>query len=453
MSDLLFIKLENEARWLKPLALEQSLDLEAEATDDFVSKGRLSWILHNRSSDSALESGTLADLVAYVKAERGDFFDLKSVLLISGTYLVSTLVNIPSKQSKHIMQALPFMLEDQLAEDVEKFHLVAGAKTKAGDVPVILSKKSQLEALTERFKLGDVPLDMVIPDMYCLPVKESEWRFLTEGRHLLIRLSEHEAFSIELDDLPVVMASLLHNAEPKPGIIRVDLVTDHMNGSLENWLKTQITSYVADQDIEVVIEHIASTRFVALTDYIHSTVEKSPHNVLTGDFKPVPLHKPTTIKWKPVAIMGTLLLVLNVGFQHAKSMRLETRSDAIQAQNLAMYKRYFPKSKKTSNLKRTMESYIKSSGQQSEQLGFFPLLTQVGEKLNELNRSGDKLVPTRISFDEKQGDLKLDLTAGGFSDIDVLKSKLQTIPLTVEVASASNDGDKVKARINVRSSS
>jgi general secretion pathway protein L len=125
----------------------------------------------------------------------------------------------------------------------------------------------------------------------------------------------------------------------------------------------------------------------------------------------------------------------------------------LEQESNALYQRYFPNDRSTSNLRRRAEGRLSASSQQGGG-GFLVLLTQIGEQMNALNSGLEpRISPTRISFDEKQGDVRIDMMAGGFNDLDQLKSRLATVKLDMEIASAANEGDKVRARVTIKGAS
>jgi len=434
---------------------------ETGASNDVVSEAQVQWLLAPDGVVNAdATTGSIDEALDSLLDTRGGLFGLDVVLILQGSHVFSTTVNIPSKQTKHIAQALPFMLEDNVGEDVEGLHFTPGDRDSEGNVGVLSIRKSVIEILVNEFDRAGLPLTAIIPDMLCLPVSDSEWTFVTDGHQLITRTSKYQALSIELDALPILLNALFpdagedENQQPAPDTLKVLVTQEFKSDNFENWLKTQITSHLVDIETALDLQHIESTEFVYLCDNLNSDSLKQS-NILVGPYKPIPKRAPSLFNWKPSAILLSIFMCLFVGFQYVQASKLGQQ--ALQADNeaKALYKKYFPRDKRIFDVRKQMKSHLMNANTMDEGLGFLPLLAQVGEKMNEMNRGKKTHVinPLRISFDRVQGQLKIDCTAPGFNDLDNLKKKLETLQLNVEIARASQDGDQVKARVNVRSAS
>lgn len=448
MKETLFLKLQNEKPWL-----QRSVASDEDGFGNHLAEETLTAAYYDRSGEVDTFHGTAEELTDWVNDVRGDLFDLTTVAILSGVNLVSMQVNIPSKQAKHVAQALPFMLEDLVAQDVEELHIATGVRSKSGELPVMLSERAGLDALIENLQQQGIKLTSAYADMACLPAAEDTWNFLTDGKSLIATIGLSDALTIELDALPVLLNSLFSDEDASPEKICVTISNDHMSENLENWLKTQFTSHLGDVDAEFDIAHSDYTHFLYLCDGVRAGLGETAINLLQGDFQPVSERRPSAIKWKPMTVLASVFVLLFVGFQYTQVWKIEEQTASVDQQAKSLYKRYFPRDRNVTDIKRRMAKKLEAVKNAGDDQGFLVLLTMVGEKLNELNRGAGspRLSPTRITYDQGQGDLKIDFIAGGFADLDELKAKLESASLTVEIARASQDGDKMKARMNVRS--
>lgn len=451
MKEALFIKLKHEKAWFEPLPVDDGI--ESQPLERAPGVEALVALYYVRGEQEDTFQGSLDDLITWVNEFRGDFFDLPLVVMLAGVNLVAMEVNIPSKQAKHITQALPFMLEDLVAQDVDALHIALGNREKGGELPVILCQKAHIANLISRFDAVGLQIQHVIGDMCCLPPQDNSWHFLTDGRALLVRLHRQSPLTIELDALPVLLNSLFVDGMDEPEKITVTVGSDFTSGNLENWLKTQFTSHLADMSTAFEIEHIEQTSFSYLCESVLPKITSEPINLLQGPYKPISKRRPSLIKWKPMAALASVFVALFVGFQYTQAWKLEGKAEQVRKQTEALYKRYFPQDRRIVDVRRQMTDKLEAASSQGGNEGFLNLLAMVGEKLNELNRGAQtpRLSPLRITYDETQGDLKIDFLAGGFTDLDALKEKLESLSLSVEIARASQDGDQMKARMNIRS--
>ena len=74
------------------------------------------------------DSGTLAEAIV-------DARDREIIVLVPSAEVLTTSVDIPIKGAK-LQAALPYALEEFLADDVEDLHFAAGKKRSSGRIPV-----------------------------------------------------------------------------------------------------------------------------------------------------------------------------------------------------------------------------------------------------------------------------------------------------------------------------
>lgn len=441
-----FIRLLNEKLWFDTLS---GVDLST--LDQWPDTLQVEWLVRPAPGQSAGSAFlTLDRLRAALEMIDPGLFELEVVLLIGGEQCYSTQVNIPSKQGKHIAQALPFMLEDQLAEDVEGFLFVNGPRSKEGNVSVLACSKPFVGLIAEAFRTQNVSLDAMLPDMLCMPLADKQWTFLCDAKTLSVRTGPLVGMTIEMDALPVVAKALLNDEKLAPQQIHVIFAHRHLSDNIQSWLRTQFTAMVAGTSVEIDFSNVEDDRFPVLADFAASA-NALPVNLLQGDLKPLPKRRASTVNWKPTAVLAGVLALLQTTYLYAQTWQYRSQIETVNQEAIATYKRYFPQDKNIRDVKRQMEAHLKQSEKLSSGANFMALLAQTGQKINDINRGkpSPAVTPQRLSYDEAQGDLKVDLLAESYATLDAFKNQLQSIPMSVEVSSASQEGEKVKARVRV----
>lgn len=441
-----FVRLLNEKLWFETLA-----GLDIATLTEWPDKLQVEWLVRPAAGDTfGHQFVSLDKLREQLEAVDPGLFDLEVLLLLGGEHCFSTQVNIPSKQTKHIAQALPFMLEDQLAEDIETLQFVCGQRNKEGNVAVLACNKNFINALSAVFRKLDIPLDAILPDMLCIPVSDGQWTFLCDAKTLSVRTGSLVGLTIEMDALPVVAKALLHDSAQPPQQIQVIFAHRHLSDNIQAWLRTQFTAMVAGTSVQIEFSNVEEERFAVLADFV-STSNALPVNLLQGDLKPLPKRRASTFNWKPTAVLAGVLALLQTTYLYAQTWQYRSQIDQVNQEAIATYKRYFPQDRNIRDVKRQMEAHLKQAEKLSSGASFLALLAQTGQKLNDANRGKPSPVvsPQRLSYDEAQGDLKVDLLADNYAVLEAFKNQIQAIPMSVEIASASQDGEKVKARVRV----
>lgn len=449
MTSKVFVRFINENQWVS-LCNSHQADEALDVPEDLF----VEWC--SAEQDSNLSESSIVSFAEFVDQLHNQWshtYQFGVDLVISGSNAITTEVTIPSKQMRHVAQALPYMLEDQLAQDVSLLHLVTGSRGAEGQVPVMAVPKNLIEATKVLFDQFDLPLDAIVPDMLCLPKGDNEWTLLIDGKQMMVKMGELAGMSIEMDAAPVVLNSLMDSSSQKPSILRVFLCQPQLNENLQNWIKTQITGAVADQELDLEFEEIESSEFTLICDQLHrGSMKKRVENILQGKFASSGRRKPNTFNWKPLAALVATFVLLHTVFLHTQAWQINQEVDRLDAESKTLYKRLFPRDKRIVNVKRQMEQHIKSAQQGGGGQDFMSLLALTGEQIHQINREQiNAITPRRVAFDEGQGDLRLDLMVKDFKQLEDFKTRLQQASLTVETASATQDKGVVKARLKIRS--
>lgn len=448
MTTKVCLRFTNENQWVA--LCESALD---DSPIDLLDDLQVEWTwidTEHPATETRIDS--FAGFAASVRERWPHTYQYGIDLIVSGAHAVGASVSIPSKQMRHIAQALPFMIEDQLAQEVSQFHLIHGTRTGDDALPV-LAIPTPLIAVTRRlFAEQELALDAIVPDMLCLPLQSDEWTLLADARHLLIRQDDMSGIAIEIDAAPVVLASILQHWQPRPQRLRVLLCQAHLHENLKNWIKTQINSAVADQELPVEFEEVATDHFLVLCDQLQRTSRKNPINFLQGAHAAAGRRRPSAFNWKPLAALAACFFILYTGFLYTQAWKLNAESQRLQNEALTLYKRLFPAERRIVNVRKQMEEHIRSfqNGQGGD--SFLALLAATGEQIHSINSTqAGAIKPERAAFDDNQGDLRLDLVARDFNQLESFKGRLESVSLAVETASAAQDAGVVKARLKIRS--
>ena len=450
MTSKVFVRFINEKQWVSLCSRYQEEEPTAVPEDIYVEWASAE--LDGRVADSQIVP--FNEFVDQLHNRWPHSYLYGITLIVSGANTFTADVNIPSKQTRHIAQALPYMIEDQVAQDVSQFHLITGERTSEGDLPVVGIPSLLIESTRSLFSEYDLPLDSILPDMLCLPLRENEWSLMFDGKHLLIKRSEMDGLAIEMDAAPVVLNSVMEHWQEKPEVLRVLFCLEHLNENLQNWIRTQISGQVADAKFGVEYDEVNSSDFHLLCDHIHSHfgAKKPKYDFLQGRFASSGRRRPSSFNWKPLAAMIALFVVSYTAFLHTQAWKMNQEAQALDRESKQLYKQLFPRDKRIVNVKSQMQQHINEYQSGVSGQSFMALLAQAGEQIYDTNRATkDSISPRRVSYDDGQGDLRMDLVVKDFVQLEAFKNKLQQAELGVETASATQDKEGVKARLKIRS--
>jgi general secretion pathway protein L len=114
-----------------------------------------------------------------------DIGERNVIVLVPSADVLTTSVNIPVKGAK-LQAALPYALEEHLADDVETLHFAAGVKRSSGQTPVSIVSRSKMDDWLACLTTAGISADSIIADSYGLARIPGTISMLIAEDHLYI---------------------------------------------------------------------------------------------------------------------------------------------------------------------------------------------------------------------------------------------------------------------------
>jgi general secretion pathway protein L len=358
------------------------------------------------------------------------------IILLPGTDIVLTHVDIPSKQWKRIAQAVPYALEEQLAEDVENLHFALGKREpSSGDIAVAVIARAKMDAVLQQLSTVNITPTILLPDILAVPKPEDGWGLLYLDDIVLVRTGLQAGFAIEPDCLSFALQkALIENEEMPPQEIAV------YRG------EEQIITLTELQALGIPI--IEQTHEQGTLAWLaQGFTENKPLNLIQSDY--LPQDKILTLL-RPWRLTIGLLIFLG-GLQFAKQwveyQELSQQRQRLNAQIETVYRDTFPEARKIVNPRVQMEQKLKALRTQKN-------TTENGEHfLSILNKISIPLTRTpgfklkRILY--RQGSFEIEFIVSNLQALEYLKQRLSRLGLSVEIQSATSRYKSVESRLRI----
>ena len=104
-----------------------------------------------------------------LSAAKVDAGDRQVIVLVPGADVLTTTIDLPLKSTAKIQQALPFALEEFVAEDVEELHFAAGTRRDNGQIPVVVVNRSRMNSWLEALEDAGLPASSMVAENHGLP--------------------------------------------------------------------------------------------------------------------------------------------------------------------------------------------------------------------------------------------------------------------------------------------
>ena len=386
-----------------------------------------------------------ADQHPSITLGHGSLEELKTIargkkvsVLIDAHYTTLESVKIPSKNRSKQLQAIPFAMEDQLAEDIEDTHFALG-KADDNTVPVIAIKRELLQNTIELFNQQNIHIEALTADSIALPGSKSHWCILLDEDSALIKTDSSQAHCCDRENLTVILQALLsQNSAANKNIIEPETITYYYKEG-----DTEAESLLQNFDIKIKAQPYKNH---GLEIFVQHLKEVQAFNLLQGEFSPKRESITWLKPWKSVAIAASIWMVLHLGYNGMLASNLEEKNFVLTKQIEKEFKQAIPDARKMTNMQKRVERRLqdlKSGGAGASAGGFLQILSKVSPALSKNDRTNIKAAVYRNNY------IDIDLTAKSLQDIEKLKNKLASIPGIKTVLSTTVEKDSVKGRLRL----
>lgn len=330
------------------------------------------------------------------------------VLVLPAEVCSAFAVSLPTQKVRWLRQALPYAVEELLAEDVEQLHLALGERLADGRYRVIALRRTLLAAWLKQLEAAGLQVGSIHVDADLLPRQDNQL-LLLEGRALLGGAGE---------------ARLAFPAEAWPGLL----------GHFPTPLQVHGQAPEAPAGIEAY--SVLAEPYRLLAQGRGAAVD-----LAQGDFA-VKAPSSGAGPWKPLLAVAGLWVLLQWGFNLGQAWYLERQGDAYAAASRALYQELFPQDSRIVNLRAQFAEHLAQGGE-SGGSGFLPLLSQVSGAVD----GASALSIVQLDYSEGRGDLALQVRAPDFAALEQLRKRLGEAGLAVQLGSANREEGGVTARV------
>ncbi|MDF2402706.1 GspL family type II secretion system protein ExeL [Aeromonas sp. 5HA1] len=341
------------------------------------------WLVWSAKEEEIIASGTLAS--AHALGELRERAGGRPVVtLVPGSDLIFRRVSLPGKYSRQAAAALPYLLEEQIASDVDELHLVVLGH-EGHDVDLMAVDKEKMQTWLGWLDAAGLKSQQLLPDVLALPQAADGWSALQLGKEWLLRQGPCQGI---VADEPLLAMLLAVEAEP---------VTIHSHTQVPpiptaNW-------QAADPELPMLLLAKGALNCQA--------------NLLQGPYRPQTEYSRYWLQWRKVAVVAGLLLLVALTQRGVHLYQLAEQDKALKAEIRQVYTRIFPGETRIVNVRSQMAQHLKLLGQ-TPQDGVLLLLTELAPTFAEV----PGLKPQVLRFDAARGELRLQVTAPGFTEIE-----------------------------------
>ncbi len=405
--------------------------------------------------------------------------NLKTYFIIPSEQSLNCLLKVPTKASRQIQKALPYLVEDHIAVDPDLCFIASG-ELKGNTLPCNVIDRDLLCKYQAFFESTQLNCERII-SFTNLHFEPEASLHVFDDKVLLIS-SEGERFSFNLELLPIYLSKLI-TEEDKQQTAQQDRIDDsdevitsdeldsneYLNKTLPVYLYESETIDSASISNELLkqVENFSKTHdFPYQAEIKHKPLEdfyktqaqeitkrgqdKRLINFLQGEFKVKQLKEggfQINANWQPTAYLLLALVLISLLSLFLDIGRYEKGAELANQQTKQLFKQIFPETKNYSSMRKRVSALIGGPAESGNQ--FLALMVGFSEGMSVINKkSPDSLTATRFQYEQNNSQLRIDIDANSFDTLNELKTLLGTKGFLLEIASTSTETNGVKGRLN-----
>lgn len=416
---------------------------------DFNTESIFDWALYDLTGEQ-LKNGQPSTLEVIDQTLMQNGIEEARVILIwPSDWALSSKVTIPGNQTRYIQQALPFVIEDQVAQDIERLHFSIGTKDRNGQYPVISIDYALFESCVELIDthLETASLYASYVDAELLPLAASNLAVFLGHDSALVHADSGQLIRLDVANIVTFLDILLaERDEDATSDIRVIEAQDSVSAML-------IAELQQLQNVEILTQSTALTELEILAEGYFAEGSKSI-DLCQADFKVNLSTQSHWKKWRVVAVIAGLGFLLQLGVFVGKGMYYQQQADMVAQQALTQYQKLVPGSSKISaaRLPRILKGKLNQSrNMPAQNTDFLSLLGEAGHQFSQ-SQNKTKLAFKSITYNQQRGELVMEMQANSFEQLEALKKSIVSAGLGAKISSAVQEDNYFRGRISVSGS-
>jgi len=372
-----------------------------------------------------IHSGTLANVAEAVEGKR-------SVLVLPGNDVVISEAKVPGGSVRAAAQAIPYELEDQLADDVDTLHFALGPKGKDDVFPVAVVGCDTMDDL--QAMCADVGLrpTQIVSETLAIPQPNNNdaggvgWSALVNGPQTVVRTNGHSGFAVDTDLLGMALNDVKGNLPEDAEASMIVYKTD-----------TPIEPISMPKDIDVETRPCSDV----LGLYASGLANSPTINLLQGDYSPKSKMDKAWKPWRWTAALAAILLAIIFAGKWFDYNALKKQEDALDAQIAEAFEKALPGKRMVRPVSQ-VKAALNGLGSTNTS-GFTTSLHAISDSF------ATKPDTVIRSIAVRDGRFDLDVTTDALPTLDALKDELQKRDLTMTVQSANRDQEGLRSRLRI----
>lgn len=349
----------------------------------------------------------------------------KVVVFIPNEDVLLTSISIPSTNKKQLLQAVPYALEERLADDIESLHFSIHSEKETDLIRVAVINRKKMEEWLDLLRQHSIHPHYILPSLYSIPFKAESWTLISKANKSYLRQDQWSGFSCDNSLLPLFLAEEIEKQAPEA--IYYAGEEDHYPAELSEFEKHSL-------DNINTVEHDHVIDVLALN--LLTGFSRGDSALFNFNWKP----------WRPTAVLAGLIGAIWLGMMAWQNHLLDNKLANIEAEIESVYKKTFPRSR-IQNAPVQMSQKLKVLQKENGSVGGSPL--QAIATVSPFLKKFPKIDLKEIR--RQNNELLFIISAPNLTRLEAFKNTLiKEGGLKIEIKSSTTTADKVESTLIIK---
>ncbi len=405
----------------------------------------ISWLIFSAAEQEIIASGVLtcaeqlSDLTE--KAQQR----LVNVFVTSSDVRLKSLT-VATKSQRSMRAVVPYMLEDELAQDVDDLFFAYASNVDDDDGNncfVAVVERAQMQQWQTWLSHANIKARTLQPEVLAMPYIKGQWSAIAlpssnnASSQIVVRQGPWQGFTLDNEAWKFSAAHIFAK-------LKIPQHSDEQQASTVTLNTYSILPYMQACSDKITVVNTAEELPLAL---FAQHCQSSSFNLLQGEFNVKELTSIGVTNWLWAAGIAVCALLLNVGYKSAQLWQLSAQQEQVETQIIARYKQAFPATKRVhiGTIKSQLNKKIVQRGGISDSASFLTMLSKVQPAFAKV----PGLKPESLKFDGKRQELRVQAIADDYQHFERFKNALNAANFTVKQGVQNNQGEQVTGSFSI----
>jgi general secretion pathway protein L len=380
------------------------------------------WIVWSEQAAEIIASGELPD-ASQLSSLQQRAGERAITALVPTSDILLKWVNLPAKAGRKVLAAIPYMLEEELSQDISSQFFAMGKKVNERQAVAVVNKAQMGNWLSQLQQAG-LFCTKLVPDCLALPQIDNAWSLLELGNQLLLRQDQWSGVQGEHQwVLPATEHYAKQQSEPV-------VIANFSDISLPNMANVEVQQQSLELPMKLLAQGALASNF----------------NLLQGQYKAKQQSAGRLRQWRLAASLAVIALLVSLLDRGIELQQLGQQKAQLSSQIESEFKRAFPGTNRIVNVRSQMRQKMEALEQGGGGVSMLGMLAQLTEAFDTA-----RVKPQTLKFDSKRSELRLQAVANNFEALEQFKRLAEQQGFTVQQGAINNKDNQVIGSLSIRS--